>query len=132
MALELESDLVTLAEAAKLLKVSPATIKRWVKQGRLTAYHVGLKAVRIRRADLAALLTPIAQKREVSAVRETQPIQTDVVVPAWTDAEVQAALAALKEAQALRQEMLLRRKGQLFDVSWPIIRASREVRGTAP
>lgn len=32
---------LTLAEAAAYLAVHPATIRRWVKRGRLTAYQVG-------------------------------------------------------------------------------------------
>ncbi len=50
--------LVTMREAAELLKVSPVTIKRWLKQGRLRAYHVGPRAIRIKQEDLQALLTP--------------------------------------------------------------------------
>ena len=50
------ADLLTRAEAAKLLKVSPVTISRWLKQGRLPAYRLGPRAVRIRRADLEGLL----------------------------------------------------------------------------
>jgi excisionase family DNA binding protein len=34
-------DLLTLKEAATLLKVSVVTLRRWIKQGRLPAYHVG-------------------------------------------------------------------------------------------
>lgn len=53
-------ELMTVREAATLLKISPVTIKRWLKQGRLRAYHVGPRAVRIRQEDIEALLTPTA------------------------------------------------------------------------
>ena len=38
---DLADELLTIAEAAKLLKVSPATLHRWLKDRRLRAYHVG-------------------------------------------------------------------------------------------
>jgi excisionase family DNA binding protein len=63
MAADLGSELLTIAESAKLLKVSPVTLGRWLKQGRLPAFHVGPRAVRIRRQDLAALLTPTGTAR---------------------------------------------------------------------
>ena len=47
-------DLLTIAEAAKLLKVSTITVHRWLKGGRLPAHHLGPKTVRIRRIDLRA------------------------------------------------------------------------------
>jgi excisionase family DNA binding protein len=51
-------DLLTLGEAAKLLKVSVVTLRRWIKQGRLPAYHVGPRKVRIKRSDLTKAFTP--------------------------------------------------------------------------
>jgi excisionase family DNA binding protein len=58
MSTDLGTDLLTLPEAAKLLKVSTVTLGRWLKDGRLPAYRVGPRAVRIRRQDLDAMLTP--------------------------------------------------------------------------
>src|SRR5919197_3358462 len=52
------SDLLTVKEAASLLKVSPVTIKRYLKSGLLRAFHIGPRAIRIRREDLEKLLTP--------------------------------------------------------------------------
>ena len=67
-------DLMTVREAASLLKISPVTIKRWLKQGRLRAYHVGPRAVRIKHEDIEALLMPTtgasahAEYKEVPAM----------------------------------------------------------------
>lgn len=41
--------------AAKFASVSPGTLRRWIKEGRLTGQKAG-RVVRIRRADLEALL----------------------------------------------------------------------------
>ena len=139
-----DPDLLTMTEAAKLLKVSTVTLKRWLKQGRLPAYHAGPRAIRIRRADLANVLTPIAgpvadeevstvkkeknQKKEMGSVQESHPIRTDLVVRPLTDEEVAVALEALREAQELRAQMLARRGGKPFSPSWEIIREAREER----
>ena len=54
----MDGDLLTIPEAAAALKVSPVTIARWLKQGRLPAYRMGPRAVRIRRDDLTEVLKP--------------------------------------------------------------------------
>lgn len=41
--------------AARRADVRPATIRRWVREGRLVAHHAG-RAVRIKRADLETFL----------------------------------------------------------------------------
>lgn len=48
------------AEAADYMSVSPATIDRWVREGRLTRYRMAghEKVSRYRRSDLDALLVP--------------------------------------------------------------------------
>lgn len=43
------------ASAAALAHVAPATIRRWIRQGKITGHHAG-RAVRIRRADLELFL----------------------------------------------------------------------------
>jgi excisionase family DNA binding protein len=43
--------LLTLDEAAKILKVNPTTVGRMVRRGEIASVHYG-RSVRIRRADL--------------------------------------------------------------------------------
>jgi excisionase family DNA binding protein len=114
-------DLLTIAEAAKLLKVSAVTLHRWIKQGRLPAYHVGPRKVRIKRSDLTKLLT-LSTREEVSAVPER------ITVRPLTDAEVREGLEALQESEALIQRLRERRQGQPLAPSWPLIRKEREER----
>jgi excisionase family DNA binding protein len=116
-----ELDLLTLPEAAKLLKVSVVTLRRWIKQGRLPAYHVGPRKVRIKRHDLTKAFTPTAQE-EVSTMPER------IMVRPLTDAEVSQGLAALKEADAVIEAIRERRGGQPLDSSVPLIRQARETR----
>jgi excisionase family DNA binding protein len=114
-------DLLTLGEAAKLLKVSIVTLRRWIKQGRLPAYHVGPRKLRIKRSDLTKAFTPTYQE-EVSAVPER------ITIRPLTDQEVSQGLEALKESEALIEQLRERRKGQPLAPSWPLIRQEREAR----
>lgn len=46
-------DLVSVREAAGLLRVSESTVWRWINTGAMPSYRVGRKRVYLRRADLA-------------------------------------------------------------------------------
>jgi excisionase family DNA binding protein len=114
-------DLLTLKEAAALLKVSVVTLRRWIKQGRLPAYHVGPRKVRIRRADLAKAFTPTSQE-EVSAMPESLTLQP------LTDAEVREQLQAIDKSQEFIERLRSERGGKPLDSSVPLIRQAREER----
>ena len=51
-------DLLTYAEAARVLSVSRATLYRMIQRGNLTPVRLPIGGPRIRRADLAALAEP--------------------------------------------------------------------------
>lgn len=55
--------LMTLVEAADRLTVSPATLRREVKEGRLAVVRVGRRNVRIRPADFEAYVTSRLTRR---------------------------------------------------------------------
>jgi excisionase family DNA binding protein len=114
-------DLLTPPEAAALLKVSVVTIRRWIKQGRLPAYHVGPRKVRINRSDLSKAFTPTNQE-EVSAMPGRSTIRP------LTDAEVRAGLEALQESRAFIERLQERRRGKPIAPSRPLIRQEREER----
>lgn len=52
MAIAPEHEWLTIAEAAKLLRVDRSTIRRWIKNGRLPAERFGERAIRISRGGL--------------------------------------------------------------------------------
>ena len=58
------SDLLTVAEAAALLRLKPSTIRAWVCQRRIPYAKIG-RLVRIRRSDAEAYITsrvvPVSQ-----------------------------------------------------------------------
>ena len=127
MAVGEDNELLTIAEAAKTLKVSTVTIHRWLKQGRLTAYRVGPRAIRIDRAELSRLLTPRNEK-EVSPRHEALRAPTDLTITQPTPEQIERRRTAIREAQALRQEMLARRGGTPLPPSWQLIRQARDER----
>lgn len=103
MSIDQIDDLLTANEAAQLLKVSPVTIKRYLKQGRLLAYHVGPRAIRIRRKDLQQIMQPtqtgeMAMKEEAGRSTFQRP----------TSEELQRRQALAKEILALRHKADIR------------------------
>lgn len=71
MAIDQVDDLLTVKEAASLLKISPMTIKRYIKQGRLHGYQVGPRAIRIRKEDLLQdMVQPTEARERSSTLRE--------------------------------------------------------------
>jgi excisionase family DNA binding protein len=63
-----ETDLLTVREVAKQLRVDDTTVRRWIKNGALEAItlpHRGTRqAYRIRRSTVDALLTPTEQSEK--------------------------------------------------------------------
>lgn len=127
MAVERDADLLTVEEAAGLLKVSTVTIRRWLKQGRLRAYRLGPRYIRIRRADLAALLSP-TQGEDVAPVPETVTGRGKLAVMPLSDEEETLMGDFLEQSQALIDRIKARREGKLLPPSWPLIRKAREDR----
>ena len=60
-------------DAAELASVTQATIRRWVKDGKLPAFHAG-RHVRVRRTDLERLLsdTPTGTESPEELVRRVR------------------------------------------------------------
>ncbi len=52
-------DWLTLQEAADRTGLGTRTIRRYVATGQVTGYRVGVKAVRVKTADVDALFRPI-------------------------------------------------------------------------
>ncbi|MBI4505056.1 MAG: helix-turn-helix domain-containing protein [Chloroflexi bacterium] len=125
----LDMELLTVAEAAELLKVSAVTLRRWLRQGRLPAYRLGPRQVRVRRGDLAALLVrqqpaevrqPAPEMRIATALEEAlRPLSAD---------EAERIKRFLEASRRLTEEMRLRREGKPLSPSWPLIRRAREQR----
>jgi len=48
-------ELLTIGEAAAVVGVHPSTIRRRIEKGKLTAFRVGPRLIRVRRSDLERL-----------------------------------------------------------------------------
>lgn len=49
----------TISQTAEFFAVDEKTIRRWIAQGRLTAYRVGPRLIRINRESITKLCKPI-------------------------------------------------------------------------
>ncbi len=117
----MDGDLLTIPEAAATLKVSPVTIARWLKQGRLPAYRMGPRAVRIRREDLIEVLKPSGHAETGARdsmhgdagadPRNGNGVVSELPSSSAMSLSVAERLAALREAEGLRERVLTRRKG---------------------
>lgn len=55
------------AEVARLLRVSPSTVRRWIAAGTLVAHRVGPRAIRIRKEELERIIQPARAGRTEAA-----------------------------------------------------------------
>lgn len=62
MATAHDNQYYTVPEAARMLRVSTTTVWRWIQAGKLHAYRVGPKSIRIKKEDLEDVIAP-AQPR---------------------------------------------------------------------
>lgn len=112
-----QEDFLTVPETAELLKVSAVTVSRWLKDGRLPAYKVGPRAVRIRRVDLDQLLVPAAAEGAKTAGTSTADEgarQASSAGHMGAHETTDEQWAVLEEMAALRDRIGTRRKGQTF------------------
>lgn len=104
-----EREYYTVLEAARLLKVSAATIWRWIEAGKLSAYRVGPKNIRIRREDLESVIQP-ARAKEVMIEKERPDIwanydpekvkeAVEKTAGSWADLDAEALIADLYRAR---------------------------------
>lgn len=128
MAMDTDAELLTVAQAAQALKISTVTVHRWLKQGRLSAFHVGPRAVRIRRDDLAQVVRPMRREEAPEMNDRLTTVLSDI--RPLTDADRKRALAALADARALGEVILARTGGIVLAESWPIINEARDERST--
>ena len=110
----------SVAEAAEELGVSPSTVWRWIDAGRLPAFRIGPKAIRIRRRDLAPAVRRVRGTRTSHRERRSAPIPGRM-----SDSDAARALAVLEAADELGKRILRRRHGKPLPDSTPLIRAAR-------
>jgi excisionase family DNA binding protein len=120
-----DEEFVTVAEAATLLRVAPSTVRRWIREGDVTAYRIGRRRVALRRTDLARLITPA---RPAAETKNNAAVDDPVVGRRLTAEEVQQALEVMDRARRHAAEIQARRGGKLFPSSWITINEQRDER----
>lgn len=121
----LDDDLLTVAEAATLLRVAPSTVRRWIREGDVRAQRIGRRRVALRRADLARLITPA---RHATDTKDSVVVDEPVVRRRLTPEEIQRGLEAMDRAQQRAAETRALRGGKLFPPAWITINEQRDER----
>jgi excisionase family DNA binding protein len=107
MATTEERTYYTVPEAARVLGVSRATVWRWIKAERLPAQRVGPRILRVRRADVEALVQPAdpatetpeerARRKREELFKDYDPDATKAALLAiagtWEDVDADALIA---------------------------------------
>lgn len=57
-------NLITLPEAAEYLGLSVQTLRLWIDNGRIPAYRVGQKFIRVKVADIEAMIQPVPPTKD--------------------------------------------------------------------
>jgi excisionase family DNA binding protein len=121
----LDEHYVTIAEAAKLVGVHVASIRRWIDSGQLPAHRVGRRRVLVKRTDLAKLITPARPKQENGGgMSRADSLQ----VPPLSREEQQKLFQAVEDAKRAQQDQLVRRGGKPFPSSDSLINELRDER----
>jgi excisionase family DNA binding protein len=123
-------ELLTIDETAKLLKVTPTTVRRYISAGQLPALKFG-RRVRIRKEAVEGLLSPVTPKPPHAKKQEEggRMAETErAVIARLTDEQVEQALAAVEQARRSQEEQLARRNGELFSPSWELLNEARDQR----
>jgi excisionase family DNA binding protein len=120
-----DEEYLTVAEAATLLRVATSTIRRWIREGDVSAYRIGRRRVALRRADLSSLITPARPGVET---RGNVTVDEPVVGRRLTPEEKTRALEAMDRLKELRKRTFEERGGKLFPPSWETINEMRDER----
>lgn len=129
-----ERDYYTVAEAAAVLDVSPSTVLRWIKAGRLPAQRVGPKTLRIRKQDVESMEQPVEdiasiwERVQAKGIIPMRPVIHSLKIPPMTDEEVAAMDEAFRLADELSARILKRRGGIPLGDSDVLIQEAREER----
>ena len=121
MATSMDTEYLTVAEAASILKVDPSTIRRWIDGGTLRANRVGPRSIRVRRDDLMNVLGPVGRIETEQVIASLKEIRL-------TPEEKERALQALENTRRFAQELYEKRGRRLFSPSWEIINEMRDER----
>src|SRR5438093_4757229 len=117
-----ERDYLTPAEAARQLHVSVSTIWRWIEKGKLPAYRVGARSIRIKKPDLSKVVTPVKEGTLIVRFPVKGTLRVELPLESVRGNDF------LERAQRLREAILRDRNGVPLPDSADDLRAAREER----
>lgn len=126
MAATLDEEYVNVPEAAERLGVSASTVWRWIDRGRLPAYRVGPRNVRLKVVDVTACVTP-ARPRTPHHMGVILSNEADVRRPMSEEERAQMR-DALRLADEAREALRIRLAGQELPPAYVVINESRDAR----
>ncbi len=103
-----DAEYCTVPEAAALLRVNSSTVWRWIAAGKLPAYRVGLRSIRIKRRHLDLIVTPVNaeassadKERDLWAGYSPSRVRRALAktAGAWADLDADALIASLYRAR---------------------------------
>jgi len=121
----LADDLLTVSEAAALLRVAPSTIRRWIRAGSVAAYRAGPRRLALKRADVAQMISSTQERDGTPHFRTTT--HADEIRPP-THEEWERGMAAMEDAKRISAAILARWGGKPFPPSWEILAELRDER----
>lgn len=116
----LDDQLVTIAEAALLLRVAPSTVRRRIRKGLLSAQASGHQRITVRLSEVERMAEHLRVAGSPAAL---------LTVPQWTPQRREEAFAAVQAAKALQRDLLKKRDGRDFPPSWELIHEGTDESG---
>jgi excisionase family DNA binding protein len=120
-------ELLTIADTAKLLKVTPTTVRRHIAAGRLAAVKVG-GVVRVRREALDDLLSPVSTRRPAAhAPGNGAPmVQAErFVARPLTEPEKQRMFDAIEQSRRYQEKLRAKYGAQPVEPGWKLLDEAR-------
>lgn len=119
------SELLSVAEAARVLRISQSTLWRWIDRGEVPAYRIGPKRVWLKKAELDSLNPHVRLPRDDGA---KAPEMAEFHQGRMSAAKSARVLQALDRARVFREKLLADRGGRLFERSEDDLYELREER----
>jgi excisionase family DNA binding protein len=114
-------DLISVREAAQLLRVSESTVWRWISDGTIRSHRVGKKRVYLKRSELERVVSPAPRRGGLS---DTDRKRLNAVPMSNPDPNVDPVALA----RALHEKYLAEHGGVFMPDSADLINEAREER----
>ena len=116
-------DLLSVREAARLVRVSESTVWRWINEGVVPSHRVGRKRVYLKRAELTPLLRPARTKGGDMSQREREKLNLSPLNP-----DRPPDVDPVAQARALHANWRAEHGGKTMPEAWEDINEARDQR----